>query len=54
MHGLGLAMYTYKEHRDEFDQIRIRNMKMDLSWAKAAEEYEKVLTWSKLDRPYCG
>lgn len=31
-----------------------RGMEKDFSWNKAAEQYEQIFEWAKVDLPYCG
>ncbi|KAK9816454.1 hypothetical protein WJX72_000502 [[Myrmecia] bisecta] len=45
--ALGNALYTYREFRDSFDEIRKRGMSQDLSWDHAAELYEEQLLAAK-------
>eukprot|EP00803_Ostreobium_quekettii_P008010 evm.model.scf_397.12 EVM.evm.TU.scf_397.12 scf_397:88005-91260(-) len=48
------ALHTYREHPDSFKSIQKRGMVRDSSWDKAAQQYEQVFTWAKIDKPYVG
>lgn len=41
------ALYTYREYRSSFREIQARGMNQDLSWDKAASQYEEVLVAAK-------
>ena len=41
------GLQTYWNHRDSFRQIQLRGMEQDLSWDKAAQQYEEVLVAAK-------
>jgi starch synthase len=43
----GNALYTFREHRKDFQEIARRGAEQDLSWDKAAEQYEDVLVGAK-------
>jgi len=45
--ALGDALYTYREHRGSFEGLQERGMACDLSWEKAAAEYEQILIEAK-------
>eukprot|EP00899_Mesostigma_viride_P014030 jgi/Mesvir1/22628/Mv14066-RA.1 len=53
-HGLGLALYTYRNHKDAWARIQQRGMTQDFSWDKAAQQYEQVFQWAQVDLPYSG
>ena len=50
---LGQALETYREHPDSFRDLQSRGMIRDSSWDKAAQEYEQIFDWAKVDQPYC-
>lgn len=44
---MAMALYTYHEQRESFRGIQRRAMAQDLSWDKAAQQYEDVLVEAK-------
>ncbi|MEW5317297.1 MAG: hypothetical protein WDW38_008608 [Sanguina aurantia] len=44
---MATALYTYREQRESFLGIQRRGMAQDLSWDKAAQQYEDVLVEAK-------
>ncbi|DBA69675.1 TPA: hypothetical protein ACH3X2_012611 [Trebouxia sp. C0005] len=50
---LGQALDTYRNHTDSFRDLQSRGMVRDSSWDKAAQEYEQIFEWAKVDAPYC-
>lgn len=44
---MATALYTYREQRESFLGIQRRGMAQDLSWDKAAQQYEDVLIEAK-------
>lgn len=50
---LGQALDTYRNHPDSFKDLQSRGMVRDSSWDKAAQEYEQIFEWAKVDEPYC-
>ena len=50
---LGQALDTYRHHKDSFKELQARGMVRDSSWDKAAQEYEQIFEWAKVDQPYC-
>lgn len=44
---MGNAIYTYRQFRESFRGVQLRGMQQDLSWDKAAEQYEQVLIDAK-------
>ena len=44
---------TYRQHKDAFRGLQRRGMERDSSWDSAAQQYEQVFTWAKLDPPFC-
>ena len=50
---LGQALDTYRNHPDSFADLQSRGMLRDSSWDKAAQEYEQIFEWAKVDEPYC-
>ena len=45
--AMGNAIYTYRQFRESFRGVQLRGMQQDLSWDKAAEQYEQVLVDAK-------
>ncbi|CAG9461329.1 unnamed protein product [Pedinophyceae sp. YPF-701] len=54
IHSLGLALATYRDHPKAFEGLQRRGMERDLSWNKAAESYEEIFRWAKIDPPYAS
>lgn len=56
-HGLGysvgMALMTYRNHRECFEGIQKRGMARDATWDRAAQEYEQIFEWALIDPPYC-
>ncbi|DBB01236.1 hypothetical protein WJX77_011757 [Trebouxia sp. C0004] len=50
---LGQALDTYRNHTESFRDLQSRGMVRDSSWDKAAQEYEQIFEWAKVDAPYC-
>lgn len=46
------ALQTYWLHKESWQQIMRRGMEKDLSWGKAAEKYEQICHWARIDAPY--
>lgn len=44
---MGNAIYTFRQFRESFTGVQLRGMQQDLSWDKAAEQYEQVLIDAK-------
>ena len=45
--AMGNAIYTFRQFRESFTGVQLRGMQQNLSWDKAAEEYEQVLVDAK-------
>jgi starch synthase len=45
--AMGNAIYTFRQFRESFTGVQLRGMQQDLSWDKAAEQYEQVLIDAK-------
>ncbi|GFH30695.1 starch synthase, chloroplastic/amyloplastic [Haematococcus lacustris] len=45
--SIGDALFTYRQYRQSFNSIALRGMEQDLSWDKAAAQYEEVLVAAK-------
>ena len=50
--SLGTALATLREHPDSFRALQLRGMERDSSWDAAAQQYEQIFAWAKLDQPY--
>lgn len=46
------AIDTFRNHPEAFRGIQARGMERDMSWEKAAEEYEQAFRWAMMDPPY--
>ncbi|GMH34036.1 hypothetical protein BSKO_01870 [Bryopsis sp. KO-2023] len=51
--SVGNALQTYRGHRESFQDLQKRGMKRESSWDGAAQQYEQVFEWAKMDKPYC-
>nr|XP_011467955.1 PREDICTED: granule-bound starch synthase 2, chloroplastic/amyloplastic [Fragaria vesca subsp. vesca] len=47
IHALGNCIYTYRDFKQSWEGIQRRGMMQDLSWDKAAQNYEEVLVAAK-------
>ena len=45
--AIGNALYTFRQFRESFMGVQLRGMQQNLSWDKAAEQYEQVLVDAK-------
>ncbi len=45
--AIGNAIYTFRQFRESFTGVQLRGMQQNLSWDKAAEQYEQVLVDAK-------
>ncbi|CAI5976721.1 unnamed protein product, partial [Closterium sp. NIES-65] len=52
MGALWTAIQTYREHKDSWARVMERGMLQDMSWNKAAEQYEQIFGWAMQDKPY--
>jgi len=48
------ALTTYREHKESWVALQERAMEQDLSWDRAAKQWEQVFEWAKIDEAYCG
>lgn len=51
--SIGNALQTYRGHRETFRDLQKRGMQRQSSWDAAAQQYEQVFEWAKMDGPYC-
>ena len=49
--AVDLALTTYREHRESWEELIRNGMRQDLSWNRAAEQYEQIFTWAFMDPP---
>ncbi|PON65379.1 Glycogen synthase [Parasponia andersonii] len=47
IHALGNCLWTYREYKKSWEGLQRRGMMQDLSWDKAAQNYEEVLVAAK-------
>nr|QKY15138.1 soluble starch synthase (SS) [Polytomella parva] len=52
-YGLNMALKTYDSHRADFRRLQARGIARDASWDVAAQQYEQVFHWAKVDPPFC-
>ncbi|GFR41537.1 hypothetical protein Agub_g2250 [Astrephomene gubernaculifera] len=53
LHATGLALLTYRNHREDFRKLQLRGMQREASWDQAAQQYEQIISWALVDPPYC-
>uniref|UniRef100_A0A7R9Z6Q7 Starch synthase, chloroplastic/amyloplastic n=1 Tax=Chlamydomonas euryale TaxID=1486919 RepID=A0A7R9Z6Q7_9CHLO len=51
--AVGTAINTLKHHQEDFRKLQLRGMTQDLSWDKAAQQYEQIFEWARMDPPFC-
>lgn len=51
--AVGNAVKTLKAHRDDFRLLQKRGMMRNSSWDLAAQQYEQIFNWARVDEPYC-
>jgi len=49
--AVDLALTTYRSHPDSWEALMLSGMSQDLSWNKAAEQYEQIFEWAFMDPP---
>lgn len=49
--ALDLALQTYREHPESWQDLMRSGMKQDLSWNRSAEQYEQIFQWAMMDPP---
>lgn len=47
-------LQTLRGHEEDFRALQRRGMAQDLSWDKAAQQYEQIFEWALIDPPYVG
>ncbi|KAI5072640.1 hypothetical protein GOP47_0012746 [Adiantum capillus-veneris] len=50
--ALWTSIQTYREHKASWQGIMRRGMEQDVSWDRAALQYEQIFEWSSIDPPY--
>ncbi|MCO5602621.1 hypothetical protein L7F22_056755 [Adiantum nelumboides] len=50
--ALWTAIQTFREHKTSWQGIMRRGMEQDVSWDRAALQYEQLFEWSSIDPPY--
>ena len=46
------TIQTYREFKDSWEGIKTRGMKQDMTWNRAAAQYEQIFEWAMKDPPY--
>eukprot|EP00271_Cylindrocystis_brebissonii_P006532 TRINITY_DN19307_c0_g1_i1.p1 TRINITY_DN19307_c0_g1~~TRINITY_DN19307_c0_g1_i1.p1 ORF type:complete len:750 (-),score=100.20 TRINITY_DN19307_c0_g1_i1:1340-3589(-) len=46
------AIATYRQYPESWRGIMLRGMQQDMSWERAASQYEQVFAWALVDPPY--
>lgn len=49
MQALDLALQTYKEYPESWQNLMQSGMKQDLSWDRSAQQYEQIFQWAMMD-----
>ena len=49
MQALDLALGTYREYPESWQNLMRSGMKQDLSWNKSAQQYEQIFYWAMMD-----
>ncbi|CAI5526397.1 unnamed protein product, partial [Closterium sp. Naga37s-1] len=52
MGALWTAIQTYREHGESWEGLIQRGMTQDMSWNRAAQQYEQIFEWAVKDKPY--
>eukprot|EP00897_Mesotaenium_endlicherianum_P002200 jgi/Mesen1/2007/ME000147S01096 len=52
MGTLWTAIGTYRHHEKSWAGLMKRGMELDVSWERAASQYEQVFEWAMMDPPY--
>eukprot|EP00270_Netrium_digitus_P018450 TRINITY_DN701_c0_g1_i3.p1 TRINITY_DN701_c0_g1~~TRINITY_DN701_c0_g1_i3.p1 ORF type:complete len:724 (+),score=173.08 TRINITY_DN701_c0_g1_i3:71-2242(+) len=52
MSAIWTGLATYRQHKDSWEGIMKRGMAQDVSWERAALQYEQVFAWALMDPPY--
>ena len=53
MGALGAALRVYREQPARWALLQKSCMRTDVSWNKAAVQYEQLFDWAKMDPPHC-
>ena len=48
---LDAALHVWRHDRARWDAIQAAGMSQDLSWDRAARQYEQILEWALMDPP---
>lgn len=51
LQAVDLALKTFHGHEDSWRVLMQEGMSKDLSWNRAAEQYEQVFNWAFMDPP---
>lgn len=49
--ALDLALQTYHNHRESWQGLMRSGMNKDLTWDRAAQQYEQIFEWAFMDPP---
>ena len=49
--SVDLALETFRNHKKSWAALMRNGMQKDLSWDKAAEQYEQIFEWAMMDPP---
>lgn len=52
LQALWTAVQTYRDYPDSWKGIMKRGMAQDMSWDRAASQYEQLFEWATTDPPY--
>ena len=48
---LDLALQTFREYPESWQDLMRSGMKQDLSWNRSAQQYEQIFQWAMMDPP---
>lgn len=51
MQALDLALQTFREYPESWQDLMRNGMKQDLSWNRSAQQYEQIFQWAMMDPP---
>lgn len=49
--AIDLALTTYRQHHRSWEALMLSGMSKDLSWGRAARQYEQIFQWTLQDPP---
>ena len=49
--AIDFALETYRSHQGSWQKLMLSGMGKDLSWDRAARQYEQIFEWALMDPP---